>query len=339
LLAAYLVTARFALACALMTILIAAAPSCWAQNPLRRPPQEKPQTDAPYADSPLSHELMPCVASEPIDTEPDDAAPVAGSTSPPLADPMSPAPDDGNVAVPYQQPDFGNGPGPPTGMPMSPNCPPPRCLPLLEFFGLRHSYTDGRSIGYGWPLVGTSWLNRPYYVGSSLGVLGMANRIETDVRPDVDTFGGLFVGWDWDYYWGSEIQFERATPELTNKRFPDVRSGNVMNLWSYDWMYYPWGDSTIRPFWRLGIGSTYVDYVGDDGHRRDEELWTLPIGVGVKYPIYHWLAGRLEFTDHLALGNRGVSTLNNLTLTFALEWHFGAHPPSYWPWNPSRHLW
>jgi hypothetical protein len=223
--------------------------------------------------------------------------------------------------------------------PMNQPAAPPRCLPLLQFFGLRHSYTDGRNVGWGWPFVGTSWLNRPYYVGGTIGVLGMANRIESNVRPDVDTFGGFIVGWDWDYYWGSEIQIERATPELTNSNFPDVSSGNRMMLWSYQWMYYPWGDSLIRPFWRIGIGSTDVDFVADDGHRRDELLWTFPIGIGVKYPMYHWLAARFEFTDHLCPGNRGVSTLNDLTLTFGLEWHFGARPKSYWPWNPSTHLW
>jgi hypothetical protein len=256
----------------------------------------------------------------------------------PPADEMSP-----NAGqTPYMLPNDGggpNGPGCPTGPLLHPACPPPRCLPLLQLFGLRHSYTDGRSVGYGWPLVGTSWLNRPYYVGGTLGVFGTADRIETNVRPDVDVFGGLLIGWDWDYYWGSEVQLERTTPEFTNSLHPEVPSGKVMDLWSYDAMYYPWGDSTVRPFWRLGIGSTYVDYVSDSGHRRDEELWTFPIGVGVKYPIYHWLAARVEFTDHLALGNRGVNTLNDLTLLCGLEWHFGSHPQSYWPWNPSRHMW
>jgi outer membrane protein with beta-barrel domain len=245
---------------------------------------------------------------------------------------------DANQEMPYVLPGDG-GPSCPSGPLMNPACPPPRCLPLLQFLGLRHSYTDGRNVGYGWPLVGTSWLNRPYYVGGTLGLLGTANRIEDNVRPDVDVFGGLIVGWDWDYYWGSEVQFERSTPEFTNRLNPTVPSGEVMNLWSYDAMYYPWGDSAVRPYWRLGLGSTYVDYVSDGGHRRDEELWTFPIGVGVKYPIYHWLAARFEFTDHLALGNRGVNTLNDLTLTCGLEWHFGAHPQSYWPWNPSRHMW
>ena len=52
-----------------------------------------------------------------------------------------------------------------------------------------------------------------------------------------------------------------------------------------------------------------------------------------------WLAARTEFTDQLAIGNTGVATQHDLTLTFGLEWRFGVHPRSYWPWNPSRHIW
>ena len=104
-------------------------------------------------------------------------------------------------------------------------------------------------------------------------------------------------------------------------------------------MYYPWGDSLFRPYWRLGIGATDIDYPTDQGHRRDETLWTFPIGVGLKYPIRRFLAARAELTDQLALGNDGVATQHDLTLTFGLEWRFGAHPRSYWPWNPSRHIW
>jgi hypothetical protein len=252
--------------------------------------------------------------------------------------PAGDMPPDGNPAMPYVLPGDA-GPGCQTGPDLHPACPPPRCLPLLQFFGLRHSYTDGRNVGWGWPLVGTSWLNRPYYVGGTLGFLDMADRVEEPVRADRDVFGGIVFGWDWDYYWGSEIQFERATPELTNRNFSDEPSGNVMDMWSYNAMYYPWGDSAVRPYWRVGFGSTWVDYVADTGHRRDELLWTFPIGIGVKYPLYHWLAARFEFTDHLALGNSGVNTLNDLTLVCGLEWRFGSRPQSYWPWNPSRHMW
>jgi len=88
-----------------------------------------------------------------------------------------------------------------------------------------------------------------------------------------------------------------------------------------------------------GIGATEIDFPTDGGHRRNEELWTFPVGFGLKYPIRRWLAARAEFADQLALGNNGVATQHDLTLTFGLEWRFGARQRSYWPWNPSRHIW
>jgi hypothetical protein len=104
-------------------------------------------------------------------------------------------------------------------------------------------------------------------------------------------------------------------------------------------MYYPWGDSWFRPYWRWGIGATELDYPTDSGSLRDETLWTFPIGIGIKYPMRRWLAARAELTDHWAIGNRGVSTQHNVSLSLGLEWRFGAHPRSYWPWHPSRHIW
>lgn len=104
-------------------------------------------------------------------------------------------------------------------------------------------------------------------------------------------------------------------------------------------MYYPWGDSAIRPYWRWGIGSTHIDFPRDDGSRHDEWLLTFPIGIGVKYPIRRWLALRADLTDQLSFGDSDVRTQNNLTLTCGLEWRFGVHPRSYWPWHPSRYIW
>jgi hypothetical protein len=104
-------------------------------------------------------------------------------------------------------------------------------------------------------------------------------------------------------------------------------------------MYYPWGDAAIRPYWRWGIGNTHINLPLDDGSGRDEWLLTFPIGVGIKCPIRPWLAARAELTDQLAFGDSNVHTQHNLTLTFGLEWRFGAHQRSYWPWHPSRHIW
>jgi hypothetical protein len=217
--------------------------------------------------------------------------------------------------------------------------PPPSYRPIIDSLHLRHSFTHGRHVGLGRPLVGSSWLNRPYYVGGDLGNLWMTRGVAEAVGRDVDAFGGLFVGADWDYYWGNELAFHWSTPELRNGRAPTADHADSLFLWSYSLMYYPWGDSMIRPYWRWGIGNTRLDFPLDDGTRHGEWLLTFPIGMGVKYPVRRWLAARAELTDQLACHSNGIPTLNNITLTVGLEWRFGARPRSYWPWHPSRHIW
>ena len=209
----------------------------------------------------------------------------------------------------------------------------------LKWLGLRHSSVNGRNAGMGIPLTGTSWLNRPYYLGGDIGTVWLTRPINNDLTTDIDMFGGVFAGCDWDYYWGTELAVHRATPEIINETARDAKRGDALMEETVSLMYYPWGDSLFRPYWRLGIGATEIDYPTDQGHRRDEALWTFPIGIGLKYPVRRFLAARAEFTDQLALGNDGVATQHDLTLTFGLEWRFGAHPRSYWPWNPSRHIW
>jgi hypothetical protein len=211
-------------------------------------------------------------------------------------------------------------------------CPKPRWI------GLRHSSTHGRNTGRGQPLTGTSWLNRPYFFGAQIGPMWFTQSLDENVSTDIDTFGGIFAGWDTDHYWGSELHFDWSTPELRNSQAPDANRTDSSFTWSYNCMYYPWGDAKVRPYWRAGIGNTHFDWPQDDGTRDDEWMWTFPLGVGVKYPIQRWLAARAELADYISLDN-GHPTQHNVALTFGLEWRFGAHPPSYWPWNPSRHIW
>jgi hypothetical protein len=221
----------------------------------------------------------------------------------------------------------------------APGEPDPGTLPKPGWFGLHHSSTNGRNVGWGTPLTGTSWLNRPYYVGGELGTMWLTQPVNNHISTDTDFFGGIFTGCDFDHYWGTELSVHRATPELINENSPGTSRGDRLMIWSASLMYYPWGDSLYRPYWRWGLGATEIDYPTDDGLRRDEDLWTFPIGIGLKYPIQRWLAARTELTDQLALGNSGVATQHNITLTFGLEWRFGFHRRSYWPWNPSRQIW
>lgn len=219
------------------------------------------------------------------------------------------------------------------------DCPPPTYCPCLTRLGFRHSYTHGRNVGWGHPLVGTSWLNRPRYFGASLGPMWMTRSVADSVSRDTDIIGSIYYGWDWDYYWGSEFQLAYATPELTNSQAPDSDRGDRMVHWNYSLMYYPWGDAEIRPYWRLGVGDSKFDFPTDAGSRHDEWLLTFPVGFGVKYPWRRWLAARAEFVDLISLSGNGVASQHNLVLSFGLECRYGARPGSYWPWNPSSHIW
>ena len=90
----------------------------------------------------------------------------------------------------------------------------------LKWLGLRHSSYSGRNAGMGIPLTGTSWLNRPYYLGGDIGTVWLTRPINSDLTNDIDMFGGVFAGCDWDYYWGTELSINRATPEIINETRP-----------------------------------------------------------------------------------------------------------------------
>jgi hypothetical protein len=215
----------------------------------------------------------------------------------------------------------------------------PPCWGCMSRLGFRHSVTHGRDVGWGWPMRGTSWLNRPLYVGFTVGPMWLTSKPIPGVERDKDVIGAIFFGWDWDYYWGSEILYSYATPELRNTSVEGNPKSDRLVHWDYSFLYYPWGDSTLRPYWRFGIGNTKFDVPFSDGRRRDEWLLSTPWGIGLKYPVRRWLTTRVEFNDQLSWSSGPIDTQHNLTLNFGLEFHFGGHRKSYWPWNPSDEFW
>lgn len=223
--------------------------------------------------------------------------------------------------------------------PDEPPPPPWTYRPCMTRLGFRHSYTHGRNVGWGLPLVGTSWLNRPYYVGVSLGQLWTTNRVTSTVPGDYDVIGSVYFGCDWDYYWGSEFQYAYSTPELHNTVATDSAVTNRLSTWNFSCLYYPWGDSKFRPYWRFGLGDAYFDIPTTEGTRRNERLWATPYGIGLQYPLRPWLASRIELTDYLAWGAHDVNTQHLLTLNFGLEFRFGSKRKAYWPWNPDSKVW
>ncbi|TWT76875.1 hypothetical protein Pla123a_22990 [Posidoniimonas polymericola] len=208
-------------------------------------------------------------------------------------------------------------------------------LARFHEFTSRNSATHGRATGLGRPLRGTSWLNRPYEASLDFGAFLMTNHPAAGVQGAHDKFAALTLGWDWDHYWGTQARLGWSTPELGNS---EGGSDNLL-LTDLSLMYYPWGDSAVRPYWRMGMGLTDIEFTNVNGVRQQEFLFTIPFGVGMKYQIRRWAAWKVEMVDNLALGVNGANTMNNFTLTCGFEARYGGRPGGYWAWQPRGYSW
>jgi hypothetical protein len=208
----------------------------------------------------------------------------------------------------------------------------------MRKWGFRHSSTDGRFIDKNVPLAHSSWLNRPYHLDWFAGPLLTDGTVSGSVSQSNEMFGGLRLGWDFDYYWGLEWRFGWSSPELFVDGSSDGVEGDYF-VSDIDFVYYPWGDTRVRPYFQAGLGVTQVDTLRDGVSPHQATLLSMPMGVGVQFTQTPWLAWRLEIIDNLAFGGDGVDTMNNFAFTGGMEIRMGARPNSYWPWRSSRTIW
>lgn len=202
----------------------------------------------------------------------------------------------------------------------------------------RHSSTSPRAIGKGEPLLGTSWLNRPYYAGWFLGPMFGDSPID-GMDQGNGAFGGLVLGWDVDHYWGTQLRFGWAAMRLTERDSPQrIRNDDVF-ISDLSLLYYPWGDSRWRPYGLLGLGLASFSFADQRWIGHDTTLLGMPFGGGLKYQFRRWWAIRAEVLDNVAYGSEGLNTMHNVSLTIDMEVRWGAKPKSYWPWRPERRVW
>jgi hypothetical protein len=195
-----------------------------------------------------------------------------------------------------------------------------------------------RHQGQGEPLVGASWLNRPFYTGFFLGGLHGDTLIPGEINQSIGFFGGFRLGWDYDTYWAIETRLGLSELGLDFIDEPSVDGlGTDIVIWDASFVYYPWGDSRWRPYLTVGIGLVDYDFLDELGLRHSDAVVGVPWGGGLKYRLSDWIALRFDFLDNVAFGGRaGFETMNNLSLTGGLEFRFGGARKSYFPWNPSR---
>lgn len=206
----------------------------------------------------------------------------------------------------------------------------------VRALGFRHSSTHGRHRDRGNPLQGTSWLNRPYHVDWFVGPLLGDELIRGRVNQENVLLGGLRIGWDFDYYWGMEWRYGRADPNAqfaTPQAQPNEVSYSVSDI---SLIYYPWGDSKVRPYCLLGLGAAQIDFLDDTGINRNSTLLTTPLGIGIQFQQWSWMLWRLEILDNISYGDGSIATMHNVSFTAGMEIRLGARPSSYWPWRASR---
>jgi hypothetical protein len=196
---------------------------------------------------------------------------------------------------------------------------------------------DGRHRGFGDPLEGTSWLNRPYSFGVFTGGAFGGTLIENSIDQRGGLLSGVRLGIDMHHYWGVETRWAFSRADLIYVQTGGVSITDDMYL-DANLLYYPWGDAHWRPYASLGLGLARFEYTDTQAVQVVETLATMPIGVGLKYYLQNWLTLRFDVHDNLAFGARDFSTFNNFSFTGGVEMRFGGRRTSYYPLDPSIHL-
>jgi hypothetical protein len=208
-----------------------------------------------------------------------------------------------------------------------------------------------------------TWLSRPFGFEWMLGAVWGGSLIDDWLEQGHGMFGALRIGWDADPYWGLKMRFALAETSLVDspraiqaQQERDAGGGITednlwywrfhrrrhvdMFLWDVSFVYYPLGDTRLRPYLTIGVGTVRMSFVDRLDREFAEISLGMPVGFGLKYRCNDWLAVLCEFTDNVAFtGGKGLNTMHELSLVGGMEIRFGGSRRSYWPWNPSRYSW
>jgi hypothetical protein len=196
-----------------------------------------------------------------------------------------------------------------------------------------------RHIGLGQPLIGTSWRNRPIFVGAFVGGILMDDIESGGIYQNDTAFVGLRIGYDFDHYWGMEMRGAFARPDLADGSGQPFFPASRDNFADMDLVFYPFGDARWRPYFLAGIGFQSFRFNNLDGKRISETPMDIPLGFGVKYFYSPWFTLRFDFVDNMCLGNARISGMHNLAFMSGVEFRFGGRRPSYYPWHNSTSYW
>jgi hypothetical protein len=216
---------------------------------------------------------------------------------------------------------------------------PPTPLELLWWQRFRRAWVGyaepndpQRHFGFGQPLVGTSWRNRPWYAsGFAGGVLG--DELQAG---QIDQGGGFIaggrLGFDFSHYSGAEVRL--AASDLDLNYSGATFSGQSRNTYfDLNFLYYPLGDTRWRPYLSVGLGVASFHFDSAANERTRGTAVSFPFGGGLKLLLGRNWAARFELVDNFTLASGSeLDAMHNVTFTGGLEFHFGGKYVHYGPW-------
>ena len=195
-----------------------------------------------------------------------------------------------------------------------------------------------RHIGLGQPLIGTSWRNRPWFFGTFIGG-ALLDDLTSNVYQNDTSLVGLRLGYDFDHFWGLEGRWAFANPELATGAGAPLADPGRDYFADVSLAWYPFGDARWRPYLSAGLGFQTFRFNDDLGRRISESMFSVPLGVGVKYFYGPWFSMRFDLYDNIGFGNARVSSMSNLSLMAGIEFRFGGRRQSYFPWHNNTSYW
>jgi hypothetical protein len=206
----------------------------------------------------------------------------------------------------------------------------------------------------GSPVYHEPWINRPFSVGVFVGPMVGSPLINDWVGQQTGTLAGMRFGWDMDDDWGMELRLATANIPIydadpafeaqlaqTGNGLPIPYLAGTRNadhfICDIDFLYYPWGDASLRPYLLFGVGTDRIKFTDRMGTNYARILLGMPVGLGVKMHLNDWLIFRVEATENMAFAGGSIfQAQQNFSLTGALEVRLGRTKMQYWPWDPGK---
>jgi hypothetical protein len=202
------------------------------------------------------------------------------------------------------------------------------------------------------------WIYRPISVGIFYGAIVGSPLMDDWINQKTGTLAGVRFGWDFDDDWGVEMRIASSTMPIVDSELQIAMQQQYDNerglpwdspyryrwdtgrtadhfLWDVEMLWYPWGDSDLRPYLLFGLGLDRISFEDRMEQSYAHVLVGMPVGIGIKHRWADWLAFRVEVLDNIAFaGHSTFEPQNNFSITGGFEVRFGQPRTFYWPWDP-----